>query len=94
MKLEKTLKQIRLEKELKQKDAAVLIGLSQTYLSQIESGAKDVSMQSLDKICKAYKIPKPAVLLRAMDESDVDESKREIFKSIKPALVNLIKSIY
>jgi transcriptional regulator with XRE-family HTH domain len=55
-KLGKRLRQFRLEANLSQEKLAIATGLSQTYLSGVESGKRNPSYKTLDKIAKALAI--------------------------------------
>jgi transcriptional regulator with XRE-family HTH domain len=55
-KLGKRLKQLRLESNLTQEKLAIATGLSQTYISGVESGIRNPSYKTLDKIAKALSI--------------------------------------
>ncbi len=94
MEIEKTLKEIRQEKQLKQIDAAKLVGISQTHLSQLENGKKNASVDVLKKFAKAYNLPLAVIFIRSLDENDVDKSKRLTFKKLMPALKDITKSIW
>lgn len=52
-KLGKRLKQLRLEANLTQEKLSIATGLSQTYISGIETGHRNPSIKTLDKIAKA-----------------------------------------
>ena len=70
-------------------------GITQTYLSQIESGSKDnPSKEILQKISDAIGIPVPVFLFMSMENKDCDPSKRKDFKSIKPSVDALIKEFF
>lgn len=94
MKLQKTIKKLRLDKELEQKGAASAIGISQSHLSQIENGHRGMSVDVLEKIAKAYKIPVPIIILRSLDETDVPKNRIDVFRNMKPALINIINSVW
>jgi|SRR6185312_6117782 len=74
----------------RQNDVANATGLSQTYLSQIESGKKIPSQEVIEILCKEYKVPVPIVIWQAMDISDVAKEKQKAFKTIKPIVDDLL----
>jgi transcriptional regulator with XRE-family HTH domain len=45
------IKKLRKKYNISQKELAILIGVKQSYLSQIESGKKNVSLNIAKKIC-------------------------------------------
>ena len=90
MNIGKAIKTIRREKGLSQKDACIKIGITQSYLSQMEAGIKDASIDILKKVSAAYDIPLPMILLMAHEDSDIRPEKKDMFKVLKPLLDNLI----
>ncbi|MBR6422604.1 helix-turn-helix transcriptional regulator [bacterium] len=56
------IREIRLLKQLSQEDLAYLCGLHRTYISDIERGNRNVSIDNIEKIAKALGI-KPSILL-------------------------------
>ncbi|ACN15019.1 putative transcriptional regulator [Desulforapulum autotrophicum HRM2] len=62
MKLGQLLKFIRTSKEMTQKEMASLIGISQNYLSLIESGTKNPSSDKLSDFAEALQISKDALI--------------------------------
>ncbi len=50
------IKQQRLENRLKQKELAELVGISNTYLSDIETGRTNPSIETLKKIAQILNI--------------------------------------
>ncbi|HVX24384.1 MAG TPA: helix-turn-helix transcriptional regulator [Candidatus Saccharimonadales bacterium] len=52
-KLGKRLKQLRHEANLTQEKLSIATGISQTYISGIETGHRNPSIKTLDKIAKA-----------------------------------------
>jgi transcriptional regulator with XRE-family HTH domain len=52
MKLGQAIKKVRIDKHLKQKDLAILVGLSQKYLSEIETGKVDPRFSIVCRIAR------------------------------------------
>ncbi|MCK5510738.1 helix-turn-helix transcriptional regulator [Candidatus Parcubacteria bacterium] len=50
------LKEIRNNKSLSQEKLASIAGLHRTYISDIERGNKNVSLQNIEKLSKALKV--------------------------------------
>ena len=70
-------KEIRIKKGLTTKQASELIGISVTYLNQIERGDRNISRKMLIKFCNAYNV-KPNELLNYDDVmSVIDENDNE-----------------
>jgi len=51
-----SLKKIRLKKGISQEKLALLAGLHCTYISDVERGNKNISLNNIEKISKALKI--------------------------------------
>jgi len=63
--LNKALRLVRVYHDLSQVDAAERLGLSKSYVSEIEKGDKNVSMATLQKYSEAFDIPMSSLLLFA-----------------------------
>lgn len=87
------LKGIRLEQNKKQGDVAALCGITQSYLSQIERGGRNVEMKTFKKLAKIYKTPTPFVLWLSIELKDVPANKRPLFKQLKPMVDNMILNV-
>jgi transcriptional regulator with XRE-family HTH domain len=76
--LNRALRLMRVYHNLSQVEAAQRIGLSKSYVSEIESGQKKVTLDVLDKYSKAFKIPTSSLLLFAehADDSRFSEGSR------------------
>ena len=81
-------------KEYGQAEFAKKIGISQTYLSQIENGHKDPSTEVLNKIAKVFKTPLPIMFWMGIEESDVRPDRLDIFRKLKPTIDDLIDSCF
>lgn len=60
--LAKNIKDLRLSKQLSQEELADICGLHRTYISDIERGNRNVSIDNIEKIAKGLNID-PSVLL-------------------------------
>lgn len=69
------------------------IGITQSYLSQIENGKKKPSTDLLQKIAELLKTPLPILFWFAIEETDVSPNKLEHFKFIKPTIDTMVESI-
>jgi len=61
--LNEALKQIRMFHQMKQVDLAEDLSISKSYLSEIESGRKSVSMDILQKYSDIFSVPVSSLLL-------------------------------
>lgn len=79
---------------MKQYEIADKVGVSGTYLSQVELGHKEPSFELIKKLCELYKIPPAVLLWLAIEPKDVDRKKREAFDLIKGPVTNLINEFF
>ena len=52
----KRVRAIRLKKEMSQGDVAKLLDVHRTYVSKIERGIENMSLQRIEKLAKALKV--------------------------------------
>ena len=88
------LKEIRKQDSLKQGVVAKALGISQTYLSQVESGKRNPSTSLLDRMAAYYSMPLPVLIWAALTEDDVTPNKREFYKSVKPIVDAIVKELF
>jgi transcriptional regulator with XRE-family HTH domain len=76
-KIGKALKYVRIYHNLKQIDLAERLDISPSYLSEIETGKKSVSMELLEKYSRIFKIPASSLLLfsERMDSSLTEKGR-------------------
>jgi transcriptional regulator with XRE-family HTH domain len=94
MNIGKAIKELRQEKQLNQREMASQCGLTQTSLSQIESGLKRPNPLTIKKLCDFFEVPEAVLYLIATDISDIPEHKRPIFEkmfpNLKKALIDML----
>ena len=61
---------IRVYHDMNQSDVAARVGLSKSYISELESGTKKITMEVLEKYSRAFDIPMSSVMLFAEKSSD------------------------
>lgn len=66
------------------------IGITQGHLSSIENEKKNPSAKLLERISEYTQIPTPILSWLAIEEKDIPESKKEVFKLLKPNIDNLV----
>lgn len=91
-----SIRSIRKERvpHLNQSEFAKLIGITQTYLSQIETGAKTPNISVLEEISKRFEIPLPIIFWFGLEESDIAEHKKEYFRFLKPTVDSMIDEFF
>ena len=87
-------KQLRKSRSLRQGIAAKELGISQTYLSQLEKGTRNLSSGMVDKLSLFYGIPAPIMSFLTLDLTMVAEDKREAFTKVKPAVDAMIEEFF
>jgi len=91
MNIGKAIKDIRTQyTEFNQKEFAEKIGISQTYLSQLENNKKNASTDLLKKIGTVANIPMQIFLYKSITENDIPKHKRKAYKILKPTVDALI----
>ena len=93
MNLGLAIKMVRREKAITQYELADMCGVSQTSLSQIETGTKRPSPRTIKKICEVLSVPESILYILGMQDSDVPESKQGIYNLIFPSIQNLALQI-
>jgi len=94
MKIGKAIKTLRDKKGISQSELADKIGLSQTSLSQIETGDKNPSEKTLEKIAKALDSSVAFIKLASVDiKTDVPEGQREFFNELFPDFVERMEKL-
>lgn len=73
--LNDTLRLIRSFHDLNKSEAATKLGISRSYISEIESGQKRVTLDLLEKYSSTFNIPMSSLLL--FDEKKRDGSLKE-----------------
>src|SRR5689334_18706145 len=86
MNIGNAIKQVRTHYGLSQIDLSTKTGISQTSISQIESGAKNPSKRSIEAICKALEIPEAILYVLGMEDLDVPTSKKGVYNDLYPAM--------
>jgi transcriptional regulator with XRE-family HTH domain len=84
---------IRKQLSISQQDLAAKCSISQPALSRIESGTKMPTPRSINKICKILDIPESLIYIIAMQENDVHESKKGVYRILYPSIKDLALQI-
>lgn len=89
MNIGSAIKSIRKKLSITQYELADRCDLSQTSLSQIETGIKRPSQRTISKVCTVLDIPESIIYIVAMQESDVPASKRGVYELVYPSIKSL-----
>ncbi len=93
MNLGVSIKLIRRGKSLNQYQLAEKCGISQTSLSQIETGAKRPSQRTINELCRVLEVPESVIYILGMQEGDIPESKKKVYAMIFPSIKDLAMQI-
>lgn len=84
MNLGNTIAQLREKRGIKQGQLADTLGISQTYLSQIENNKKLPNIALLERVGAELSIPLPFLFFLSLDEKDISKDKLFYFKQLDP----------
>ena len=93
MNIGKAIKIVRRKRGVQQKDLADICLLSQTSISQIETGVKNPSQKTIERVCDALDIPECMLYMIALQEVDIAPSKRQTYRLLYPTMVSLILEV-
>lgn len=89
----KTIKEFRVDRAKQRQGVfAENVGITQTYLSQIENGKKTPSTDVLERISKYIDVPLPIMFWNSVTEQDVALEKLEIFRFLQPSINQFIST--
>jgi len=88
-----TIKKLRKSQGIIQVDFAEKLGITQTYLSLIESGIKNPSPGLLESIGKELKVPDVFIYFLSASIDDIPAERKEHYRMLEPILKNLINEI-
>ena len=95
MKVGSVIQDIRRKRNLSQGDLAWQLGISQTYLSQVEGDKKTPSMEMLEGISAALEIPVYYLMFKGLEpEKDIVAEKREAYQKLSPAITSMIEGFF
>ncbi len=89
MNIGSAIKSIRKKLSITQYELAEKCELSQTSLSQIETGVKRPSQRTISKVCNVLDIPESIIYIVAMQEADVPPSKKGVYELVYPSIKSL-----
>ena len=94
--LAEALRLIRVFHDLKQYELSDRLGVSQSYLSEIESGRKEPSIGLIKKYSQEFKIPLSSILFfseRLCDHKRIDQGSEEAQNIISQKVVGFLQFI-
>lgn len=94
MNIGQALKKIRKDTTFSQMDWAGKVGISQTYMSQIENGIKTPSLEVIQQYERLSQKPLAIILWHGIEEKDIPKSKKKIYSELKPLIDSLISQVF
>lgn len=85
------IRELRTSASLSQRKLAKRLGVDASYISHLESGRRDPSIELLRKLAKATNAPISLLIAGAL-ETEVSEEKREPYNRILESLLELAKT--
>ncbi len=93
MNIGEAIRTVRQRKLVKQKDLAAALGISSSFLSQIEQGKREPNLEMIKRIADKLKIPVQLVLLLATDfKAEYSKFERQL-KDISFAMLDILAEI-
>ncbi len=89
-----TIKNIRKQKGQTQNEFASNCGISQTYLSQIESNKREPNLSTLKIISNELNVPLPILFFLSLNIDDIQQNKRDAFEIISPSVKSLVNEFF
>lgn len=90
MNIGQSIREIRKEKGVQQRELADKVGISYNALSQIETGRTYPQQATLTKISVVLEVPISYILFNSVEVSEVEESKRPVLTALKDAIYKLL----
>ena len=94
MEIGKTIRRIRKKRGIRQVDFSKEVGISQTYLSQIENDDRNPTVSVLERIGNYLEVPYAVFVFMSLSEDDIPKSKIESYLIARPILEGLIEKIF
>jgi transcriptional regulator with XRE-family HTH domain len=91
--LNRALKLLRTYHQFKQVDLAKRLGISNSYLSEIETGAKMPAIDLLEKYAEVFKMPVSSILLFSEKMSDEQKTGEKLRVAAADKILRLLEWI-
>ena len=82
------IKTLRQKQGMTQMQLAELCGISFQAISNIETGKAWPSKSTVEKLCEAFGVPTSYLLVASIEEGDVPEEKRVLYRALLEPLRN------
>lgn len=91
MEIGHAIKVCRSSRKLSLDEVSTRSGLSQSYLSLIETGKREPTLSSIEKLSKALAVPTPVLMFLAANESELQGMDAETSRLLSAAVLNVIR---
>jgi len=91
MKIGTAIKDLRKSKNIKQKELAEKLCISNAYLSSIENNKKEASMGLIKEIANLLGVPFYYFFIKAYDEELLDGKQKKVFIKVRKLIDEFIK---
>lgn len=88
MNIGQAIKILRHKNGMTQPQLAVKCGISTNALLALEKGRAYPAKATVDKLCKAFDIPQSYMLMASIEEKDIPEEKRVLYRALLVPLRN------
>jgi len=92
MEIGNALKICRSAKKLSLEELALVVGLSQSYLSMIESGKRKPTLLTIEKISEALQVPTPILFFLAAEKSELKGLDMETTSRLSAAVLDVVRA--
>ena len=82
MNIGQAIKILRQKNSLTQRQLAARCGMSVNALCSLEKGKAYPPMATVEKLCKAFDIPQSYMLMASIEEKDIPEEKRVLYRAL------------
>lgn len=90
--LRKALRLIRIFHDMKQVELAKKLGISNSHLSEIESGKKEPTVALLSEYARVFKLPTSSILFFS-ENLEAPKSKRKAQETVSGAVLRMMEFI-
>ncbi|MBW5286359.1 MULTISPECIES: helix-turn-helix domain-containing protein [Burkholderia] len=91
MEIGRAVKVCRSAKKLSLDELAERAGLSQSYLSMIESGKREPTLSSIEKVSTALGVPTPILLFLAAEKDELKGLDEETSRRLAEAVLDVVR---
>ena len=94
MQIGSTIKSLRVQKGISQKDLAIHAGITAPYLSLVENNVKQPTMGAVVKISEALGVPPEVLFFLSLDKSTLPKNKQAAFATLVEPIKSLVNQIF